>query len=64
MIFQMSKTVKKLEKENASLKKKCEKSDVSIIELLEEVTAQTSHRCPDLGFSLCISLCIWFVLGI
>jgi hypothetical protein len=35
----MSKTVKKLEKENASLKKKCEKSDVSIIELLEEVTA-------------------------
>jgi len=34
---QMSKTIKKLEKENFSLKKKCEKSDVTIIELLDEV---------------------------
>lgn len=37
--FQMSKTVKRLEKENLSLKKKCEKSDVSLIELLGEVSS-------------------------
>eukprot|EP00850_Spirogloea_muscicola_P016379 SM000132S26894 [mRNA] locus=s132:235812:238836:- [translate_table: standard] len=35
----MSKTIKKLEKENGSLKAKCEKSDVSIIELLDERSA-------------------------
>lgn len=32
----MSKTIKKLEKENLTLQKKCEKSDVSLIELVDE----------------------------
>jgi len=34
----MSKTIKKLEKENIALKKKAEKSDVTVIDLLDEVT--------------------------
>jgi len=33
----MSKTIKKLEKENVALKKKTEKSDVTVIDLLDEV---------------------------
>lgn len=37
VIKQMTKTIKKLEKENFALKKKTEKSDVTIIELLDEV---------------------------
>nr|PNR59960.1 hypothetical protein PHYPA_002752 [Physcomitrium patens] len=32
----MSKTIEKLEKENIALKKKAEKSDVTVIELLDE----------------------------
>jgi hypothetical protein len=35
----MSKTIKKLEKENLALQKKCEKSDVTLIELVDEVCA-------------------------
>lgn len=33
----MTKTIKRLEKENLTLKKKSEKSDVTIIDLLDEV---------------------------
>lgn len=38
MSDQMSKTIKKLEKENITLKKKAEKSDVTVIDLLDEVS--------------------------
>ena len=38
MFDQMSKTIKKLEKENITLKKKAEKSDVTVIDLLDEVS--------------------------
>lgn len=37
MWIQMAKSVKELKKENTFLKSKCEKSDVSLIELVEEV---------------------------
>lgn len=33
----MAKSIKELKKENAFLKNKCEKSDISLIELVEEV---------------------------
>lgn len=33
----MAKSVKELKKENTFLKSKCEKSDISLIELVEEV---------------------------
>lgn len=36
-LLQMTKTIKRLEKENLTLKKKSEKSDVTIIDLLDEV---------------------------
>lgn len=35
--LQMAKSVKELKKENTFLKSKCEKSDISLIELVEEV---------------------------
>jgi predicted RNase H-like nuclease (RuvC/YqgF family) len=58
---QMSKTIKKLEKENFSLKKKCEKSDVTIIELLDERAslkkqAETSKNQKEKLEALCRSL--------
>lgn len=34
----MAKSIKDLKKENNFLKRKCEKSDVSLIELVEEVS--------------------------
>jgi hypothetical protein len=33
----MSKTIKKSEKENSELRKKCDQTDVALIELAEEV---------------------------
>ncbi|GBG60869.1 hypothetical protein CBR_g15990 [Chara braunii] len=39
----MSKTIRKLEKENSALKAKCGKSDVTIIQLLEERATQTKQ---------------------
>jgi hypothetical protein len=38
----MSKTIKKLEKENITLKKKAEKSDVTVIDLLDEVSSTST----------------------
>eukprot|EP00898_Chlorokybus_atmophyticus_P005785 jgi/Chlat1/6207/Chrsp44S05745 len=57
----MSKTIKKLEKENAALKKKSEKSDITLIELLDErntlkKTLETTKSQKDKLESLCRSL--------
>lgn len=50
MFDQMSKTIKKLEKENIALKKKAEKSDVTVIDLLDEVShTSTPHLPPALN---------------
>lgn len=46
MIDQMSKTIKKLEKENIALKKKSEKSDVTVIDLLDEASRTSIPHVP------------------
>ena len=46
-ILQMSKTIKKLEKENLALRKKSEKSDVTLIELVDEVFILSYVSCSD-----------------
>lgn len=38
----MAKSIKELKKENTFLKSKCEKSDISLIELVEEVRDRKS----------------------
>lgn len=39
----MTKSIKELKKENAFLKSKCDKSDVTLIELVEEVKFISFH---------------------
>ena len=56
----MSKTIKKLEKENLALQKKCENSDVTLIELVDEVLIMTMHlKVTDCKF---YNTCIFSIL--
>lgn len=42
----MAKSIKELKKENGFLKSKCEKSDVTLIELVEEVSSLAFSLMP------------------
>ncbi|WMV24695.1 hypothetical protein MTR67_018080, partial [Solanum verrucosum] len=46
-IEKMAKSIKELKKENAFLKAKCDKSDVSLIELAEEVPQTDTLNCKE-----------------
>lgn len=53
----MAKSIKELKKENIFLKSKCEKSDVTLIELVEEVR----FTCISLFFFFFVYLFVCFV---
>ena len=45
--LQMTKTIKKLEKDRAVLQKKCEKTDITLIEMAEEVRDMTRAQSTE-----------------
>jgi uncharacterized coiled-coil DUF342 family protein len=63
----MSKTIKKLEKENAGLREKGQKSDLAVVEIAEEVSARrffggkTLKPREDRGLSRCRRILMWAV---
>ena len=49
----MSKSIKRLEKEKAALKLKCDKSEMSMMEVMDDVSTQ-SHMCHHHQKSICV----------